>query len=48
MARPWLAASTTRPSFYNNQGQFGVEPGGFGVYVGDSSVGGLHGQFNVS
>ena len=34
--------------FYNNQGQFGVEPGGFDVYVGDSSVGGLHGQFNVS
>ena len=34
--------------FYNNQGQFGVEPGGFDVYVGDSSVGGLHAQFNVS
>ena len=34
--------------FYNNKGQFGVEPGGFDVYVGDSSAGGLHGQFNVS
>ena len=28
--------------FYNNQGQFAVEPGPFDVYVGDSSVGGLH------
>jgi beta-glucosidase len=33
--------------FYNNQGQFAVEPGAFDVYVGDSSVGGLHGQFTV-
>jgi beta-glucosidase len=33
--------------FYNNQGQFAVEPGGVDVYVGDSSVGGLHGQFTV-
>jgi beta-glucosidase len=33
--------------FYNEQGQFTVEPGGFDVYVGDSSVGGLHGQFTV-
>jgi beta-glucosidase len=33
--------------FYNNQGQFTVEPGAFDVYVGDSSVGGLHGQFSV-
>jgi len=33
--------------FYNNQGQFAVEPGGFDVYVGDSSTGGLHGQFTV-
>ncbi len=33
--------------YYNNQGQFTVEPGGFDVYVGDSSVGGLHGQFSV-
>jgi hypothetical protein len=24
-----------------------VEPGGFDVYLGDSSVGGLHGQFSV-
>ena len=24
-----------------------VEPGPFDVYVGDSSVGGLHGQFTV-
>jgi beta-glucosidase len=33
--------------FYNNQGQFAVEPGSFDVYVGDSSVGGLHDQFTV-
>ena len=33
--------------FYDNQGRFTVEPGGFDVYVGDSSVGGLHGQFSV-
>jgi beta-glucosidase len=33
--------------FYNNQGQFAVEPGGFDVYVGDSSTGGLHGLFTV-
>jgi beta-glucosidase len=33
--------------FYNDQGQFTVEPGGFDVYVGDSSVAGLHGQFTV-
>jgi beta-glucosidase len=33
--------------FYNNNGQFAVEPGGFDVYVGDSSTGGLHGEFTV-
>jgi beta-glucosidase len=33
--------------FYNNQGRFAVEPGTVDVYVGDSSVGGLHGQFTV-
>ena len=33
--------------FYNDQGQFGVEPGPFDVWVGDSSVGGLHSTFNV-
>ena len=33
--------------FYNNQGQFAVEPGGFDVYVGDSSVGGSYDQFTV-
>jgi beta-glucosidase len=33
--------------FYNNQGQFRVEPGGFDVYVGDSSVGGLHASLTV-
>ena len=33
--------------FYNNQGQFAVEPGTVDVYVGDSSVGGLHDQFTV-
>ena len=41
---------TLRPSnigFYNNQGQFVVESGAVNVYVGDSSVGGLSGQFTV-
>jgi beta-glucosidase len=33
--------------FYNEQGQFVVEPGAVDVWVGDSSVGGLHGQFSV-
>jgi beta-glucosidase len=33
--------------FYDNQGRFTVEPGGFDVYLGDSSTGGLHGQFSV-
>ncbi len=33
--------------FYNNLGQFAVEPGAVNVYVGDSSVGGLQGQFTV-
>jgi beta-glucosidase len=33
--------------FFNNQGQFAVEPGSVDVYVGDSSVGGLHDQFTV-
>jgi beta-glucosidase len=33
--------------FYNDQGQFTVEPGSFDVYAGDSSTGGLHGQFTV-
>jgi beta-glucosidase len=33
--------------FYNGQSQFVVEPGPFDVWVGDSSVGGLHSQFTV-
>ncbi len=33
--------------FYNAEGKFGVEPGPFDVWVGDSSVGGLHSTFNV-
>jgi beta-glucosidase len=33
--------------FYNDQGQFSVQPGTVDVYVGDSSAGGLHGQFAV-
>lgn len=33
--------------FYNNQGQFEVDPGPVSVYVGDSSTGGLPGQFTV-
>ncbi len=33
--------------FYNNQGQFEVDPGTVNVYVGDSSTGGLPGQFTV-
>ncbi|HXO13905.1 MAG TPA: beta-glucosidase BglX [Mycobacterium sp.] len=34
--------------FYNDQGQFLVEPGQFDVWVGDSSTGGTHTTFNVS
>jgi beta-glucosidase len=33
--------------FYNNQGQFVVEPGLFDVWIGDSSVGGLQREFLV-
>ncbi|HKC26651.1 MAG TPA: glycoside hydrolase family 3 N-terminal domain-containing protein [Jatrophihabitans sp.] len=33
--------------YYDNTGQFVVEPGGFDVYVGDSSQGGLQGQLTV-
>ena len=33
--------------FYNNQGQFEVDSGAVSVYVGDSSTGGLQGQFTV-
>jgi beta-glucosidase len=33
--------------FYNAEGKFGVEPGPFDVWVGDSSVGGLHSTFSV-
>lgn len=33
--------------FYNNFGQFEVDPGTVTVYVGDSSTGGLQGQFTV-
>jgi len=33
--------------FYNNQGQFEVDPGVVNVYVGDSSAGGLPGQFTL-
>jgi beta-glucosidase len=43
---------TLRPGdigFYTNTpGQFVVEPGTVDVYVGDSSVGGLQGQFTVT
>jgi beta-glucosidase len=34
--------------FYNEQGQFVVEPGQFDLWVGDSSTGGTHSTFNVS
>jgi beta-glucosidase len=33
--------------FYNDEGQFVVEPGPFDAWVGDSSVGGMHATFNV-
>jgi beta-glucosidase len=33
--------------FYNNSGQFEVDPGTVDVYVGDSSTGGLQSQFTV-
>jgi beta-glucosidase len=34
--------------FYNDQGQFTVEPGTVNVWLGDNSTGGLQGQFNIS
>jgi beta-glucosidase len=34
--------------FYNNQGQFVVEPGAIDIWVGDSSVGGMHDTFNIT
>ena len=34
--------------YYNNSGQLNVQPGPFDVWVGDSSVGGLHSTFAVS
>ena len=40
----WTASNL---GFYNDQGQFVVEPGPFDVWVGDSSVGGLHSTFTV-
>jgi beta-glucosidase len=33
--------------FYDNQGQFQVQPGSVEVWLGDSSVGGLHSMFTV-
>jgi len=33
--------------FYDNNANFHVEPGGFDVWVGDSSVGGIQGGFTV-
>jgi beta-glucosidase len=33
--------------FYNEQGQFAVEPGPVDVWVGDSSVGGLPSTFEI-
>ena len=33
--------------FYNNQGQFEIDPGVVNVYLGDNSTGGLPGQFTV-
>ena len=33
--------------FYDNNGNFVVEPGPFNVWVGDSSVGGLNAQFTL-
>ena len=34
--------------FYDQLGQFLVQPGSFDLWVGDSSVGGLHSQFTLS
>jgi beta-glucosidase len=33
--------------YYDNSGHFGVHPGAFDVFVGDSSVGGLQGGFSL-
>jgi beta-glucosidase len=39
--------SSPNLGFYNEQGQFAVEPGPFDVWVGDSSVDGLHSTFEI-
>jgi beta-glucosidase len=56
-ARVSLAAGQTRTvtftlnrsnlSYYDNSGHLVLQPGAFDVYVGDSSVGGLAGQFSL-
>jgi beta-glucosidase len=33
--------------YYDNNGRFVVTPGPFDVYVGDSSMGGLHSTFTL-
>ena len=55
--RVTLAPGQTKPvrftlgpenfGFYNQQGQFTVEPGTVNVWLGDSSTGGLQGQFTI-
>jgi beta-glucosidase len=37
----------TNMGYYDSSGQFVLQPGAFDVYVGDSSVGGLQGQFSI-
>jgi beta-glucosidase len=34
--------------YYDNAGHFSVQPGAFDVFLGDSSVGGLQGQFSLN
>jgi beta-glucosidase len=42
-----FALGSQNLGFYNEQGQFVVEPGPFDVWVGDSSVGGLPAAFEI-
>jgi beta-glucosidase len=43
-----FALNRSNLGYYDEQGQFTLSPGPFDVWVGDSSVGGLHGTFTLS
>ncbi len=46
-ARVTFTLGPSQVGFYDNQGNFRVEPAVVHVYVGDSSTGGLQGQFTI-